>query len=78
MVFFHQIIIGFFIIRIERNAIHRADLHALWRIKMSDALGAFIRVDDLNFVALRNRFVRAFGQAHITVDALVGNRDGHS
>jgi hypothetical protein len=40
---------------------------------VANALGAFIGVDDVNFVALSNRFIGTFWQAHIAVDALVGN-----
>jgi len=58
---------------IERNAIDWTHLLALRLIKMADAFGAFIRIDDVDFRALRNGFVRTFGFAYITVDAGVGD-----
>ena len=62
------------VLRIDRDARHRADLHALRFVKMTDAFGAFFGVDLVDFLAEVNRFVRAFGLAHVAVDALVGDQ----
>jgi hypothetical protein len=45
---------------------------------MSDALGALVGVDDVDFRALRDRVVRALRLAHVTVDALVGDDQRHA
>ena len=63
----------FRVIRIIGNALHRANLHALWRIKMTDAFGAFHWVNLVILHALCNRFVGAFRLAYIAVDALFGD-----
>jgi hypothetical protein len=41
---------------------------------MTDAFGAQIRIDFVDFVARRYRLVRALGFADIAVDALVGDK----
>ena len=61
------------VVQIQRDAIHRADLDTLWRFKMPDALGAFCGVNLIDLEALKNRIVGAFRLADIAVDALIGN-----
>jgi hypothetical protein len=63
--------------RVHRDAIDRADLHALRLIEMADALGALGRVDLVEVEAHRDRLVRALGLAHIAVDAFVGDQQRH-
>ena len=77
MVFLPQRVLAFDVFRINWNARYRADLHALRFIKMADAFGAFFGVNLVDFFAEVNRFVRAFGLAHVAVDALVGDQQGH-
>jgi len=60
-------------ILVERNTVDRTYLLALWRVEMTDALGAFVGIDNVDFRALINRFVGALGFADIAVDAVVGN-----
>jgi hypothetical protein len=59
------------------NAIHGADFATLRRIEVPDALGAFVGIDDVDFIALRNRVVWALGLANIAVDAFIGDHQGH-
>jgi hypothetical protein len=67
----------FDVLRVDGNAGHGADLHALRFVKMTDALGAFGRVDFVNFFAQINRFVGALRFTHIAVDAFVGDHQCH-
>ena len=62
---------------IDWNTRYRADLHALRFVKMADAFGAFFGIYLLDFLTQINRFVRTFGLAHVAVDALVGDQQGH-
>ena len=55
------------------DAIDRANLLTLGFIIMAYTFCAFIGVDNINFIARCNCFVRAFGFTYITVDALFGN-----
>ncbi len=65
-------------LRIDRDAGHGADLHALRLVKMPHAFGAFARVDFVNFFAQINRLIGALGLAHIAVDAFVGDHQSHA
>ena len=65
------------VLGVDRYARHRADLHALGFVKVSDALGAFVRVDFVNFRAQINRLIGALRLTHITVDAFVGDHQSH-
>ena len=62
---------------VDRNAGHRAHLHALRFVKMANALGASGGVDLVNDLAQVNGLVGAFGFAHIAIDAFVGDHQGH-
>jgi hypothetical protein len=44
---------------------------------MAYALGAFVRVDFVDFLSEIDRIVRALGFAHIAVDAFVGDDQRH-
>ena len=68
---------GFPVVRIEWNAIDRADFHALGRFVVTNTLGTQIRIDDIDLFALGNRTVRALRLTYITVDALVGDHQRH-
>ena len=61
----------------DGNTRHRADLHALWFTKMTDALGAFVRVDFVDLGAHVDRIVRALGLAHVAVDTFIGYQKRH-
>ena len=74
LVFFPERFARFDVLRVDRNASHRTDLHALRLVKMAHALGAFVWVDFVDFLAKENRLVRALGLAHVAVDAFVGDQ----
>lgn len=59
--------------RVFRDALDRADFHALRGVKVTHAFGAFHRVNFINFDTLVNGFIRAFGFTHIAIDALFGD-----
>jgi hypothetical protein len=73
LVFFPQGFPRFDVLRVQRNAGHGADLHALRLVEMAHAFGAFVRVDLVNFLAQVDRLVGAFGLADVAVDAFVGD-----
>lgn len=59
------------------DAIHWAYFHALRLVEMAHALGAKRRVYDIDGFTLGDRAVGAFGFTDITIDALVGDEQGH-
>src|SRR5690606_14842587 len=75
-VLLHQLILALDVVLVERDAIHRADLLALWLVVMADAFGAQVGVDDVDFLALGDRAIRALGLADVAVDAVVGDYQG--
>jgi len=68
-----QLIFVFDVRGIGENAIDRTHLNALRRVEMSDALGALVRINNVNLSALRNGAVGAFGFAYVAVNAFVGD-----
>ena len=68
---------AFYVLGIDRNAGHRADLHALGFVKMPHAFGAFAGVDLIDLFTQIDGLVGAFGFAHVAVDALIGNQQRH-
>src|SRR5690606_37297361 len=64
-------------LRIERDAVDRADLPALRLVEVPDAFGATVGVDPVDLGAHRDRAVRALGLADVAVDALVGDDQRH-
>jgi len=73
LVFLHQLFLAFCVRFIEWDAVYRADLLALWFVKVADAFGAAGRVDDVDFFPCGNGLVGALGFADITVDAVVSD-----
>src|ERR1700757_1844405 len=65
------------VVRIDRDAVDRADLHALRLIEVADALGALAGIYHVDLQALRDRAVRALRLADVAVDAFVGDHQGH-
>src|SRR5688572_28319903 len=74
----HQLFFSFRMSLVQGDAIHRADLLALGFVVMADALGAQVRVYDVDLFALGNGLVRAFGFADVAIDAVVGDDQGHA
>jgi hypothetical protein len=77
LVLLHQRLAAFRMFGIQRNAGHRADLHALRLVEVADAFGALVRVDLVEGLAHVDGIVRALGLADIAVDAFVGDHEGH-
>src|SRR5476649_1514372 len=72
-----QLGLGFTPGRIEGDAADRAHLLALRLVEVADALGAFVRVDFVNFRAHVDRVVRALGLAYVAIDTVVGDHQCH-
>jgi hypothetical protein len=68
-----QLILGFAVLRMEGNAADRTHLLALRLVEVADALGAFIRIDFVNFGAHVDRVVWALRLANVAIDTVVGN-----
>ena len=62
---------------VDGNTRHRADLHTLWFVKMTDALSALVRVNLIDLDTHVNGLVWTFGLAHVAVNTFVGNDQGH-
>lgn len=75
--FDHQFFLGLLMLWVQNDAIHRADLDTLGRLIVTDALGAQVRVDLVDLIALKDRAIGAFRFAHIAVDAFVSNGQCH-
>jgi hypothetical protein len=65
------------VIGIEGDAIDRADFLALGLVEVAHALGAARGIDHVELDAHGDRLVRALRLAHVAVDALVGDLEGH-
>ena len=74
MVLLHQIVMRFYIVGMQWNAINRTDLPALRGIKMAYALRALVGINLVNLNAHKNRIIRALGFTDVAIDALVGNQ----
>jgi hypothetical protein len=74
MVLLHQIVMRFYIVGMQWNAINRTDLPALRGIKMAYALRALVGIDLVNLNPHKNRIIRALGLTDVAIDALVGNQ----
>ena len=77
MVFLPERGLAFNKLGIDRYAGYRANLHALRLVKVAHAFGAFVGINFIDFRAEKNRLVRAFGLAHIAIDAFVSNQERH-
>jgi hypothetical protein len=74
MVLLHQIVMRFYIVGMQWNAINRTDLPALRGIKMAYALRALVGIDLVNLNPHKNRIIGALGLTDVAIDALVGNQ----
>ena len=66
-----------YVLGINRYASNRTHLYALGCVKVTDAFGAFSRVDFVYFCAQVDRLIRALGLAHIAINAFVGDDQSH-
>jgi hypothetical protein len=74
MVLLYQIVMRFYIVGMQWNAINRTDLPALRGIKMAYALRALVGIDLVNLNPHKNRIIGALGLTDVAIDALVGNQ----
>lgn len=74
MVLLHQIVMRFYIVGMQWNAINRTNLPALRGIKMAYALRTLVGIDLVNLNPHKNRIIRALGLTDVAIDALVGNQ----
>ena len=74
MVLLHQIVMRFYIIGMQGNAINGADLPALRGIKMAYALRALVGINLVNLNPHKNRIIRALGFTDVAINALIGNQ----
>lgn len=74
LVLFLQLFGGLAPGRIEGNARYRAHLLALRLMVVTDAFGAFLRIDFVDFRTHGNGVVRALGLAHVAIDAVIRNQ----
>ena len=77
VVFGHQFTVAFAPHRVEWNAFHGTNDLALRPVEVSDALSALAGIDLVDLKPHRDGGVRALGFAHVAVDALVGDHQGH-
>ena len=77
MIFFPQRWLALDKLRVDRDTGHRADLYALRFVEVANAFGAFAGVNLVDVFAHVNGLVRAFGLAHVAVDAFVGDEQRH-
>ena len=62
---------------VDRDTGYRAHLYTLGLIEMANAFSAFVRINLVDFRAHKDSAVRALRLANITVDALIGDDQGH-
>ena len=72
-----EVLFGFDVVRIGDAALDRAHRLARLVVVEADALGAQVRIDHVDVVALGDRLVGALRLAGAAVDALLGNHRGH-
>src|SRR5436305_384992 len=73
-----QIAFGFEVVRIRDAAVHRADGGAGFLVVEADALGAELRVDDEDVLALADGLVGTLRLTSPAVDAFFGDDGCHS
>ena len=77
MILCHQGILAFFPLRMQLDALDRANHLALGLVMVTDAFSAFVGVDDIKLISHRYRIVGTLWFANITVDALVSDAKRH-
>jgi len=70
-VFLVQLLMRLCMVRVMRYTAYRTNILALRIAEMTDALGAEVGVDLIDFLALIDRAVGALGLANIAVDAFI-------
>ena len=72
-----ELILGLDVLGVGQAALDRAHSLTSFVIVEPDALGAEVRIDDVDFVALADGLVRALRLAGTAVDAVVGDVRRH-
>lgn len=73
----HQLVVTFDVVGVFGYAVDRAHLLTLGLIEMPYAFRAEVRIDDKDLVPSTDGVVGAFGFTNVTVDAVVGDIQGH-
>jgi hypothetical protein len=68
-----ELSVAFLALRIYRDTVHRTDLNALRGVEMTDAFGAKLGIDLIDFFALINCLVGTFGLTDVAIDAFVSD-----
>ena len=71
------LLLALYVCRIKRAAVDRTDLLALRLVEVAHAFGAATGVYDVDFIACGDRIIGTFRLADVTVNAFVGNYEGH-
>ena len=77
MILCHQGILAFFPLRMQLDALDRANHLALRLVVVANAFSAFVGIDDIKLLSHRYRIVGTLWFANITVDALVSDAKCH-
>ena len=73
-----KVVLDFQVLRVREAALDGANGLARLVVVEADALGTKLRIDDVDFLALADRLVRAFGLASAAVDAVGRDVRGHA
>lgn len=71
-----QLLMGFRMLGVLGDAVHRAYIDTLWCFEVADAFGATIRINYIYFHPLRNGLIGAFRLADITIDTVMSDHQG--
>jgi len=77
-IFFMKLFLVFFMIRVFRDAVYRADLDTLGNIEMAHAFGTQIGFDDIDFLSLGDRPVGTLRFTDIAINTFIGNYQSHT
>lgn len=72
-----QLLLGLFMIRVQRNAVYRTNINALGGLIMAYTFGTQVRIDLIDLLALGNGPIGAFRLTYIAIDAFVSDYQGH-
>lgn len=72
-----QLVLGFRVIGIDNDAINGAHHLTLGLVMVTNALRAFVEVDHVDLLPLRNGLIGALGLTNVAVDAIFRNQQSH-
>jgi hypothetical protein len=67
------LILRFWIIWVEGDAVYGTHFDALWLIVMAYTFGTKAEINFIDFLTSTDGFIRTLGFTNITVDAIIGN-----